>query len=98
MYKALFENQEINDNLKKRSTFAGRHPKTKMPLHWMYYEDFLNTSKEEIQQILNSTQLRYSSIICLNDLQIFKSAKEASNHCNIVNIKSIKICPNRKKH
>lgn len=90
--KYNISDRSINNNLKKRSTFAGRHPKTKMPLHWMYYDDFLNTSEEEIQQILNSTPLRYSSIICLNDSQIFESAKEALYHCDADNVKSITDC------
>lgn len=95
--KYNISDRAINNNLMKRSTFAGRHNKTKMPLHWMYYEDYLISSKEDLKKIIETTPLRYSSIICLNDSKIFESALEALNYYGIKNVTSITDCCKGKK-
>lgn len=79
-------------NLRGKNTYAGRHNITKMPLHWMYYDEYLSSSKEYIQSIIDKTPLQYSSIICLNDFQIFESATEALTHCGIKSVSNITDC------
>ena len=89
----------ISSNLIGRNSFAARDKKTKMPLHWMYYNEFISASKEDIEMKINSTPLRYSSIICLNDLKIFESASSALSHCGLKNVSSITdCCKGRRKH
>lgn len=82
----------ISSNLTNNQSFGGRHPLTKMPLHWMYYDEFKMASKEYISQKIDATPLQYSSIICMNDLKIFKSASEALLHCNLKSVSSITDC------
>lgn len=82
----------ISSNLTGRSSFAGRDKITKMPLHWMYYNEFISASKEDIKRKINSTPLQYSSIICLNDLEIFESASSALAHCGLKSVSSITDC------
>lgn len=89
----------ISSNLTGRSSFAGRDKITKMPLHWMYYNEFISASKEDIKRKINSTPLQYSSIICLNDLEIFESASSALEHCGLKSVSSITdCCKGRIKH
>lgn len=61
-------------------------------LFWMYYEEYENATKDEIESKINSTPLRYSFIICINDLSIFESATSALKHCNLHNVSSITDC------
>lgn len=82
----------ISCNLTGRNSFAGRDFETKMPLHWMYYDEYKNASEEEIESKINSTPLKYSSIICMNDLSIFESATSALKHCSLHNVSSITDC------
>ena len=82
----------ISCNLTRRLSFAGRDKNTKMPLHWMYYDEYLNASDEDIQSIIDSTPLRYSSIICMNDLEIFESATAALEHGGLKNVSGITDC------
>lgn len=89
----------ISSNLTGRNSFAGRDKKTKMPLHWMYYSEFISASKEDIERKINSTPIQYSSIICLNDLEIFESASSALSHCGLKNVSGITdCCKGRRKH
>lgn len=82
----------ISCNLTKRNSFAGRHPINKMPLHWMYLDEYLSASEKEINNIIEETPLRYSSIICMNDLKIFESPTEALSHCSLHNVSGITDC------
>ena len=89
----------ISCNLTGKNSFAGRNKITKMPLHWMYYNEFISASKEDIERKINSTPLRFSSIICLNDLEIFESASSALSYCGLKNVSSITdCCKGRTKH
>lgn len=82
----------ISSHLTKRNSFAGRHPLNKMPLHWMYLDEYMNSSQEQIDEIINATPMQYSSIICLNNKEIFKSATDALSICNIKSVSSITDC------
>lgn len=86
------KDSSISNNLTKRQSFAGRDKITKMPLHWMYYDEFLNSTKENIDNYINNCPLRYSSIICLNTLKIYASASEALSDCSLSTISPITDC------
>ena len=38
---------DIKQYLRGKSKYAGKHPITKQPLHWMYYEDYLKLQEEQ---------------------------------------------------
>lgn len=96
--KYNISDRSLNDHLKGRKSFAGRDKITKMPLHWMYYDEYKKSSKEEIQNRTNKTLLRYSSIICINDLNIFESPKDVVNFYKIDNISSVINCCKNKQN
>lgn len=82
----------ISCNLRGKNSFAGRDKITKMPLHWMYYDEYLDASEKDIQNIINTTPLQYSSIICINDLEIFESASAALEHGGVKSVSGITDC------
>lgn len=90
--KYNISDSSLSCHLRGLNSFAGRHEITRMPLHWMYYDEYLKCSEEEIQNIINSTALQYSSIICLNDLEIFESATASLGHCGLKNVSGITDC------
>lgn len=95
--KYNMSDRTLNNHLKNRTSFSGRHGITKMPLHWMYYEKYKKSSEDIIQRMIDMTLLRYSSIICLNDNKIFESAKDVSLFYKINDISSIVDCCNNKQ-
>lgn len=82
----------LSCHLSGLNSFAGRHEITKMPLHWMYYDEYLECSEKDIQNKVNSTKLQYSSIVCLNDLEIFETATAALSHGKLKNVTGITDC------
>ncbi len=52
-------------------------------MKWLYYDEYINTSKEKIQQILNDTDYDDKRVICLNTLEIFENATIASEWCGV---------------
>ena len=52
------------------------------PLHWMFYEDYLNTSNETIEE-WKRTYLYNQKIICLNTKEVYRNATQASKMLNI---------------
>lgn len=78
-------------NLKKACkgdyAYTGKHSKTNEKLQWMFYEDYLNNVKKEIKENKNQTK-----VICLNNLKIFNSLKEAKEYYNLKNYQSIYRC------
>jgi len=67
---------------------AGRHPINGERMIWMYYSDYLNTTEEQINKVLNSG---YRKVICINTGEVFNSNAEAAIFYNI-NKSSISSC------
>lgn len=61
------------------------------PLVWRYYEDYLNMSEEEIQQIIENVRIpktgdnspKARSVICITTGKIFLSVKSAGDYYNV---------------
>lgn len=83
------EQSNITACCKNKIRIAGHLP-DRTPLVWRYYEDYLNMSPTEIEKIL-----KYSNkwnIICMNDLNKFRTFKEAGNFYGIKNSSNIGKC------
>lgn len=74
-------------------------------IKWMYYDDYIKLSDEEIEQILNKKSLKKNgnrtlcnnrNIICLNTKEIFDSIGKASEKYNI-NKSTLSLCCNKKR-
>ena len=72
----------------KRKT-AGKHPETGEKLIWMYYEDYIIKSKEEIEEIIKfaTTNNMARKIICLTTDEIFDCIMDAERKYGIRNSK-----------
>jgi group I intron endonuclease len=63
-----------------------------VPLQWMYYDEYLKNTNEEIQDeidFVNSSKYHNhckKKVICLNNFKIFNSIKEAEDFYNIFNV------------
>jgi len=63
-----------------RQKTSGKHPDTREPLVWMYYDEYMLKTKEQIKNIINESQLSnlYKlKVICLTTGMIFNSIVEA---------------------
>lgn len=61
-------------------------------VHWMFYDNYLNSSEEEIQDLLSKQDNgKTRTVIYLNTLEVFPSIKEASAKTG-VNANSISSC------
>ena len=63
-----------------------------IPLKWRYYLDYINMSKDEIQDILNTNYIGWKKVICLDTMEVFNNATLASQWCNVENRLLIQAC------
>jgi len=88
-----------NNNSQKT---AGKHPETKEPLIWMYYENYL--IRNQIlggcdEYINNHNNVNYKKVICINTKKVFQSLKEAvSKYNNIFSSSSLSQCCKHKSN
>lgn len=64
---------------------------------WMYYDEYINSDESIIKEKLANNGSNSKSIICLNDMNIFNSAKEAGNFYNIPPNTITTCCQNKSK-
>jgi len=83
-------------------SFVGKHPITNEKLIWMYYDEYLLKSEEEIKEILNNKQgkipLHFVKIICLTTGEVFNSQIEASRKYNINNTNISAYLKDKERH
>lgn len=63
-----------------------------IPLKWRYYSDYINMSKDEIQDILNTNYIGWKKVICLDTMEVFDNATLVSQWCNVENKLPIQAC------
>lgn len=76
---------------------AGKHPTTKEPLVWRYYEDFIHMTDENICDALYIQNKKSQRIICLNTLQVFNSLADGALYGGLKNSSSISSCLKNKQ-
>ena len=75
---------------------AGLHPNTGEKMVWMYYDEYILKTEEEIKNILNNVFFHFDKrIICLTTNEIFNSQKEAGEKYKIFS-SSISSCCSHK--
>lgn len=75
---------------------AGVHPDAKTPMIWMYYEEYVLKSEDEIIYIINSTENK-NKIICLTTGDVFNSMIEASIKYDVQKTSISACCRNKVK-
>lgn len=83
----------ITQCLSRGQKYSGLNTLTSEKLVWMYYEDYIKKTTDQINKILNFNE--FKKVKCLNTNEIFNSAFEASNKYSI-EISSIRKCCNNK--
>lgn len=53
------------------------------PLRWVFWEDYIKMTEEEIEAIKNSTKSRIKKVVCLNNLMVFNSSTIAGEWCGV---------------
>ena len=95
------ESSNISYNCQGKRDYAGLDSKSKERLVWMYYDDYLKSTKDERQIKLNKALINHHTrkTICLNNLQIFNSMLDAAKWCNLNDTRGIRNCiENKLKH
>ena len=75
------DSSDICNHLKGRNNYAGKHPVTGEPLHWFYYEDYLNYTEDELNK--KFLEFQKGKVICLETKKVYNSMKEAGELNNI---------------
>lgn len=63
--------------------YSGIHEQTGQFLRWRYYEDYINLSKQEIQEILNKPILNHIPLHCITTNKYFRDASTAAKYYNL---------------
>lgn len=75
----------------KRAT-AGKD-KNNNPYGWLYYEDFLSMSNEDVKTLTENIPVkRNNKFICLNSKEIFNDIKDAMKYANLKSRSNIYAC------
>lgn len=53
------------------------------PLRWVFWEDYIKMTEEEIEAIKNSTKSRIKKVVCLNNRMVFNSSTIAGEWCGV---------------
>jgi len=97
--KYNIKRSNISNCCKGKQISAGKHPETKEPLFWMYYNEYIDKNKIEgwLENYINSRyKNNYNKVICLTTEEIFNSQKEACKKYNINN-SDMSMCCNNKR-
>jgi hypothetical protein len=99
--EAAKENNLFNSNIsnvcRKVDKFAGKL-ENGVKMVWMYYNEYITKTKDEILEIINNAQDK--QIICITTNMIFNSIAEAGDYYNIKNFKSTvyRVLKNKRGH
>lgn len=73
-----------------------KHNKTVVNKHFMYYKDYVNCSKEEIQKILNNKPgIIRKQVVCLTNNTVYENAHQAACHLNLFSRRISENCRNK---
>lgn len=81
-----------------KKKYAGTHPETKEKMIWMFYDNYITKSEDEIKNIINNINYQLDKrIICLTTNEIFNTQNEASIKYNIDDSSISACCKNKIK-
>ena len=73
----------IHKNCRYEAKSAGIHPKNRKKLVWMYHDDYILKSENEIMVALearnNRSLIHCASVVCINTGEVFESMSDASS-------------------
>lgn len=81
--KSYPDAKSISDCCRHIARSSGTHPITQEKLKWCYYDEYVNLSDEEIQNILNDIYYDDKRVICMNTLEVFENATIAGEWCGV---------------
>lgn len=77
----------IPEACKGNLSFAGRTKDTKMPLQWLYYEDYI-----ENNYVLQTIDSKYKPVYCITTNKYFTNAQEACDYYGMKSATGVKDC------
>lgn len=87
----------IRNCCKGKGKSCGQHPITGEKLQWCYKEDFINGKRK----LIDDDKLHRTKeipVICLTTMEIFDSAKKASDHYNLNSSNIVSNCKHKKNY
>ncbi len=85
----------ISRALKNHTLTAGVDKITGKGLHWLYYEEYISISKEQLDDIKNYVkEVDKFKVVCVNTKEVFLNGKYASNWCGLKSTANINACCN----
>jgi hypothetical protein len=82
----------------KRIQSSGLHPETSERMVWMYYDEYILLTEEQIKNIISNLQYNFDKrIICLTTNEVFDSQKEAGERYNIKSNRMSQCCSHKTK-
>ena len=87
--------EKIKNCCRGTANSAGIDPDSNDLLTWMYYDDFLSSDEEYIKAKIDLTNYRWTNrerskkIVCLNNMFVFNTLKDASIWCGMKNASNI---------
>lgn len=72
------------------------YTKTYKGKHYVYYEDYLQLTEKEIQEIISNTKSKTRKVVCIEDKLIFDSILQASKKYGIATSNIVNCCKGRK--
>ena len=81
-----------------KNKYAGNHPETGEKMTWMYYENYIIKSEDEIKDMISNINYELDTkIICLTTKEIFNTQNEAGKKYNIDDSSVSACCLNKIK-
>ena len=90
--EGIYNVQNISGCCIGQTKSAGKHPKTKEPLVWRHYEDYVNMSEEDIELALDVKSKKLRKVICITTMQVFDSLVEGAIYAGLKNSSSLSAC------
>ena len=83
----------ITSCCKKKKSYCGKNEDGEFLL-WMYYDEYIEHSEEEIKQYVNTElhRLHSKDVVCLNTKEIFNNTQSACDWCGLKTVRSIQLC------
>jgi hypothetical protein len=84
----------------KRICSAGSHPNKLEQLLWMFYDEYLKMSQEEIKEYTDYCHSKIKNkngVVCLNTNEFFKTTVDAAKYCDKFSSNIISCCKGKQK-
>ena len=90
--------QAIHEACSGKKKSVGKKNKLGIRLFFMYYDDYLRSTQEDVDKIINVEFKNERKVICLNNKEIFNKISDAKTWCGNTTTSNISRCCNGKRN